>query len=473
MDRILPIARQLSRAKWLPPLVIVLTLAILGGMICLGARQLRDTIGRQIIQRDAEVLDEVATLEQLGAATAEALAQQLEEASGQMTLALRLSRLRDGVLATRIFDAQGRFVAAMPVVVKETALTPSETEAMATLHPLSRYESAARLDDHFLVAPQPKAEGRTEVPLLSVLIPIHAPGQTNLMAVTELILDGQPIARELAVLERNLTRQAVLAFVISGGIVTFALGWSFRRLQKITAQLQAHAAELRRANQELALAAKTSALGAVTAHLLHGLTSPLSGLQNFVAAHAADNAEWKDALRGTERMQSLVGEMVRILSEQTNGASYELPLAELSQVICGRIQPAAEAAGVKLEARASADGALSNRNANLTLLILENLLQNAVQATPRGKAVRLEIRRASEGVICEVADEGPGLPASVGEDLFMPCRSTKPGGNGIGLTLSHHLARQMGGELKLLRSDASGCVFALVLPSAAGASHLD
>ena len=46
-------------------------------------------------------------------------------------------------------------------------------------------------------------------------------------------------------------------FVVSGGIVALALGWAFLRLQKISRQLHDHAAELRRTNQELALAAKT------------------------------------------------------------------------------------------------------------------------------------------------------------------------------------------------------------------------
>jgi signal transduction histidine kinase len=464
MEKILPIARQLSRAKWLPPLVIVLTLVILGVMISLGTRQLRDTIGRQIVHRDAEVLDEVATLEQIGADSPGALARQLDDTSGQLALALRLSRLREGVLATRLFDAQGRFVAAMPVLVKETQLTPAEAAAMARLRPLSRYEPAARLADHFLVGPQAGSNDDARAPLLSVLIPIHAPGQTNLLAVAELIQDGRGIARELAVLDRNLTRQAALAFLISGGIVALGLGWAFRRLQKITRLLQEHAADLRRANQELTLTAKTSALGAVTAHVLHGLTSPLAGLQNFMTTHAVANAEWQDALRGTQRMQALIGEIVRVLGEQSNGTSYELPLAELAQIICDKVRPAAEAAGVNFESGLAARGALSNRNANLVLLILENLLQNAVQATPRGRIVHLHIGPAIHGVACEVEDEGPGLPLTVRENLFMPCRSTKPGGNGIGLTLSRHLARHLGAELVLVRSTEAGCIFALVLP---------
>lgn len=463
MEKLLPIARQLSRAKWLPPLGIVLTLVILGLMVALGTRHLRQTIGSQMVHRDAEVLDEVATLEQIGADSPGALAQQLDDVSGQLALALRLSRLREGVLATRLFDARGRFVAAMPALVRETQLTPAEAADMVRLRPLSRYEPAARLADHFLVGPQAGPNAAARTPLLSVLIPIHAPGQTNLLAVAELIQDGSGIARELAALDRNLTRQAALAFVFSGGIVALGLGWAFRRLEKITRQLHEHAADLRRANQELALAAKTSALGAVTAHVLHGLTSPLAGLQNFMATHAGEDAEWQDAVRGTQRMQALISEVVRVLGEQSHGTSYELPLAELAEVICDKMGPVAEAARVNLALRLDADGGLGNRDANLVLLILENLLRNAIQATPPGRTVGLHIGPAHNGVVFEVADEGPGLPEAVRENLFMPCRSTKPGGNGIGLALSRHLARHLGADLQLVRSSDAGCTFALVL----------
>ncbi len=464
MEKLIPIAKQLSRARWLPPVVILLTLAVLGSMIALGTRQLRDSIRTQIIHRDAEVLDAVATLEQMGAVSAGALAQQLEDTGGQLGLALRLSRLRDGVLATRLFDAQGRFVTALPVLVRKRNLAGEDLAAAIRLQPVTRYEPAARLEDDFLVVPSATPEAAARVPLLSVLIPIHAQGQTNLLAVAEIIQDGRAIAREFATLDRNLARQATLAFLGSGFIVALALGWAFGRLQNITRQLHEHAADLRRANQELSLAAKTSALGAVTAHVLHGLTSPLAGLQNFMFTHAGEDAEWQDALRGTERMQSLIGEIVRVLGEETGGTHYELPLAELLEIISDKVRPSAQAAGIVFESRLDGGGQLSNRNASLVLLILENLLRNAIQATPRGKAVRLVLVSSRAGLRCEVEDEGSGLPEAVQQNLFLPTRSTKPGGNGIGLALSQHLARHLGAELKLVCSTASGCIFDLSLP---------
>jgi two-component system sensor histidine kinase FlrB len=94
-------------------------------------------------------------------------------------------------------------------------------------------------------------------------------------------------------------------------------------------------------------------------------------------------------------------------------------------------------------------------------LVLVNLVENAIQATPTGKKVAVAIKRVGEHLLFEVRDEGGGFPADT--PLFMPCRSTKAGGTGIGLALSKQLASHLGAELELCESTSAGCVFALKL----------
>ncbi|MBI5384791.1 MAG: HAMP domain-containing histidine kinase [Verrucomicrobia bacterium] len=462
MEKILPIAQQLSRARWLAPLVIALTLTTLAATIYFGATQLRPGLRSQIVSHDGEVLMAVARAEQSQAPAVE-LDWQLQNPAGQFALALRLSNLKEGVLAARLFDAHGQCVAAAPASVLETDLTRAELAQLTALQPVSRFEPAARLEDYFFLAPA-SASARQPEPLHLVLLPLHAPGQTNLLAVAQLIVEGHTIAREFTRLDRHLWRQGLAAFALSGSVLALALAWAFRWLGQINRRLQEQAAHLRRANQELALAAKASALGSVTAHLMHGLSSPLTGLHNYVTSRAPDDAEAQDALRSTQRMQALIGETVRLLSEERGNRHYELPLAELVEVLVARIQPLAQAAGVVFESRLDAAATLDSRDGNLLTLVLENLLRNAIEATPRGKVVRLGIAAANGNLLFRVQDQGPGLPATVREELFRPCHSTKTGGHGLGLAISQQLARHIGAELKLERSSEAGCVFTLGLP---------
>jgi len=156
-----------------------------------------------------------------------------------------------------------------------------------------------------------------------------------------------------------------------------------------------------------------------------------------------------------------------VLREEERAGQYEITLAELLEIISTKIQPLSREAGVELISKLEAEAALPSRVANLVAMILVNLLQNAIEATPRGKSVFILVRPGREGIVCEVRDEGRGFAAT--GNVFAPCSSTKEGGSGIGLAISKQLANHLGAELELKSMPAAGtpkgCVFALTLPS--------
>jgi signal transduction histidine kinase len=223
---------------------------------------------------------------------------------------------------------------------------------------------------------------------------------------------------------------------------------------------------LLQANRELALAARTSAVGAVASHLIHGLRNPLSGLRSFVHAHNSDasnssDTEWQMALNTTQGMEELINRVVRVLQEQQNAVEYEISVPELVEMLGPKARSLAEVAGVHFETHVPVDRSLSNREADLILLILENLVQNAIEATPSGKTVSLRVFGEAGMTHFEVRDQGPGLPAAVKARLFAPCTSEKQGGGGIGLAISKQLAQSLGAKLEIIDSGPSGCIFRL------------
>ena len=100
--------------------------------------------------------------------------------------------------------------------------------------------------------------------------------------------------------------------------------------------------------------------------------------------------------------------------------------------------------------------------------ILVNLLGNAIQHTPEGTSVRLEVSVRDGLVVFTVRDEGPGVPATELEHIFDIYTTRKEGdmrGVGLGLPLSRRLARLMGGDLLAVATAAGGGEFRLSLPA--------
>jgi len=441
--------------------VVAVALAVLAGVVTLTTLQIRQRIREQIASRDGEVLHTVALLH-FAEDVEMGLTGPITTPGDQLSIVLKSARLR-GVLGVRLFGPDGRFVESFPPAVTEQVVGDEGVARLKELRPISRFHPRAQLAELFY--PDEAAPTGT-IPMLEVFVPLHVEGGP-LAGIAQFLVEGHSIAAEYARLDRNLAWQAFIAFAAGGAILSAALVWAFRRIQRSQQLLSERTQNLVKANQELALAAKTSALGAVTAHLIHGLKNPLAGLESFVSTRGASSetdsaADWQQAVASTRRMQTMINQVISVLREEEAGARYEITLAELEHIVRARAQPLARDRNVNFTSAIRAQGVLPNRVANLVALIVVNLAENAVQATPGGKSVNLAVRRGQTQLVFEVRDEGGGFPADT--PLFMPCSSSKQGGTGIGLALCKQLANHLGANLELASSTAAGCVFALSLP---------
>jgi two-component system C4-dicarboxylate transport sensor histidine kinase DctB len=251
-------------------------------------------------------------------------------------------------------------------------------------------------------------------------------------------------------------------------LILGSLVWALRRLASANHLLQVRAEDLGRANRELAQSARTSAIGAITAHLMHGLRNPLAGLEGFVAAQAGGGdeaeSEWASARESTRRLRALINEVHGVLSDVQNTADFDITAGEVCAGLCERLQGQANRRGIRIEISGPETPVLSAREAGLGGLVLANLVQNAIEASPSNSRVHIEISTADGVVDFQVSDEGEGLPEAVAADPFRPRRSSKPDGAGIGLAISRELARHGGGELVLERTGSGGTTFRLRLP---------
>lgn len=443
--------------------VMLIALAVLAFTVFTGLLFIRQMVREQIGRRDAEALYATTLMVQLDLSSPDGVEVRTDEQIG-FDAAVRASRLK-GVLGIRFYDTEGNFRDSFPATIQPQPLPADALQSVRKMIPYSRLNRNTPLDNVYIYLPQFATGQIKQVPIHQITIPLHRRGTNDLAGAAQFIIEGESIAAEYTHLDHRLEQTAVIAFAVSGLILAILLWPTFRRSERLSQDLAKYSEQLERANEELALTARVSAVGAVSAHLMHGLKNPLASLSHFVSTgNAETDMDWQDALKASRRMQSLVERTLEVLSDTRGDPGYEITVCELGSDIEKHIEAAAKQNGVEFIFEAEGNCTLASHTANLISLILINLLENAIEATPQDGKVLLSVSRKEDQLCFTVRDQGPGFPEHRIEQLFLPGKSTREGGSGIGLAISKQIADHLEAKLEMTDSSRQGCTFILQLP---------
>lgn len=102
-------------------------------------------------------------------------------------------------------------------------------------------------------------------------------------------------------------------------------------------------------------------------------------------------------------------------------------------------------------------------------VVLGNIIENALQHSPSGQTVEIEVARTEKAVEVRVRDHGPGIAEDMHEQIFERfyrvdrARTRKAGGTGLGLSIARNAARAMGGEVFVESQPGKGSTFTFAL----------
>ncbi len=442
--------------------VLVLVFAAMVGWVSLAVR---GDIRRQFMARDAYVLN-LMVQNEIAKAEDERLVFSFERlGSEDLWESLLETASAPGVFAARLFGIDG------------TALFATGEEGLARDLGPEALAAARRGETYAVYFPDGELEefgalafgDERRFEALAVFVPLRSGRGGELLGIAKFLLDGRALAGELALLDGRLARQAGVALGVGGVSILAVFGFAWRRLEASKVALASQAKRLRQANVELALLARTSAVGSIAAHLIHGLKNPLAGLRQVASARKSGDAgsgaeDWADASEAAERMQRMVQEVVALLQDSAAATGYEMEVEELEGEVRRRFEAVASSLGIVFEVERVGSGGLEAHRANMALLIVTNLVQNALDAVGPGDCVRVFLASDGRRLVVTVRDTGPGIDPGRREELFAPVQTSKSGGAGIGLAISKQLALHIGATLRYLDTRGQGALFELDLP---------
>jgi signal transduction histidine kinase len=236
----------------------------------------------------------------------------------------------------------------------------------------------------------------------------------------------------------------------------------------------AHAAvrEASRAREALALhaIARARELEQLGAQLSHELKNPLSAIKTLVQVTV--RAEQDPASR--ERLEVVESEVRRMQQVLQDYLSFSRPLEKLhrgplglgalADEVVALVSGRASEAGVTLRRRGDAHADADRRRIQDALL---NLLVNALDATPPGGRVDVEIVETDGEVRVFVRDSGRGMPADVLARIGTPFFTTREEGTGLGVALARATFVQHGGTLEYASAPGEGTTATATLPARA------
>ena len=239
--------------------------------------------------------------------------------------------------------------------------------------------------------------------------------------------------------------------------------------------------QLKSSREQVMRADRLGTLGTMAAGLAHEINNPLVSINTFLTLAPEKRAEddrefWGEyhqlASAELNRIRTLVSTMSRLARGHGGqpAARAQIDMGELAREVVTLMQREVGLKGIDIEIETNANTPLVSDIRDHLHQVILNLVINAVQATPAGGEVSLEIfpdqdEPGSQACI-RVRDSGHGIPEENIERIFDPFFTTKDPdkGTGLGLMIAHEIVADHGGDIEVLSRPEEGSSFLVRLP---------
>ena len=311
-----------------------------------------------------------------------------------------------------------------------------------------------------------EAEGEEESAAKNLCVPLRVQDRT---------IGVLHIARHDASLDHTRLRRLAYTFANQAAI-TIENARLYQDLEAQRAEAQRSLAELRRTQRELIRKERLASLGEMAAVMAHEIRNPLTSIRGFsqrIRRRAADDRLSRYAgviMEEVDRLNEVISSILdfaRHLDPRFTEVDFCELLSETTQLLSGEIAEAGIV--VRRDCPEGTTSAVCDPSQMRQVLL--NLLQNAIQAMPRGGTLTLALVPTDERLEIRISDTGTGIPEDHLERIFEPFYTTKTRGTGLGLHLARRVIEGHHGELRVESEAGRGSTFIIDIPRSAGKSQ--
>jgi signal transduction histidine kinase len=219
---------------------------------------------------------------------------------------------------------------------------------------------------------------------------------------------------------------------------------------------------------------RLAAIGQTAGMVGHDIRNPLQAITSDIylakteLASIPESDEKKNALESLQEIEKNIDYINKIVADLQDFARPLTPNVEevdlkliIDELLSKNGLPENVKVSVKVDAevrKVVADSIYMNR-------IMYNLVNNAVQAMPKGGKLTIHACKTTHDVIITVKDTGVGIPKEVQGKLFTPMFTTKSKGQGFGLVVVKRMTEALNGTVTFESQVGKGTTFIIRLPS--------
>ena len=250
-----------------------------------------------------------------------------------------------------------------------------------------------------------------------------------------------------------------------------------KKLEENAVQLEEYASQMeelaeQRANQ-LKDSERLAAIGATAGMVGHDIRNPLQTIVSDVFLLKSDlmtmpegNSKEgiKESLESIEKNADYINKIVADLQDFARPLNPIEEEANLKLIIDELLAKNGLPENVKVSVTIEEVASKFKADSTFISRIMYNLVNNAIQAMPKGGDLAIHAFQDKNDIVITVKDTGVGIPEGIKSKLFTPMFTTKSKGQGFGLVVIKRLTEALGGTVTFESQEGKGTIFTVRLP---------